>query len=742
MTENALHDLAERAGIVREWVAAWGEKQVVADEALRTMLGALGLPAESDSDVRRSRTRLDELDRDRLVDPVAVVVAANQSGVFVATTVGGEWRIDAEDGRVFEGRLWQRAAAEAGQVFPRSSGGCLIELPPDIPSGYHGLRVASGGKSSEGNLIVAPQRAYLHAEWLEAPFRRDWAITAQLYSLRSSRNWGIGDFSDLSELARAAASRGAAALGLNPLHALFPSNPAQVSPYSPSSRTFLNPIYIDVAAVPEFEKSEDARRLAGSVAFQQRIDAARASLLVDYVAVWAAKREALEALHCAFRAEHLGPAREPRTERGRAFREWQREMGSALEKFALFEALHEHFARQGAGLAWRDWPAPFRDPSSDEAEAFAREHALRVEFSQYLQFEADRQLGAAARGMRDGGMSAGLYRDVAVGVDPNGADAWSDQALLVAGASIGAPPDIYNPKGQDWGLAPFSPLALKERAYAPFIAAVRANMRHAGAVRIDHVIGLQRLWWVPRSGGAADGAYVRYPLDDLIGIIALESERRRCLVVGEDLGTVPEGFREEMQARGILSYRLLMFERENGDGAFLPPDAYPDLAAAAVSTHDLATLRGLWRGRDIDWRRELGLYPSEEHAAKDVAFRDATRRALVESLAAAGGLDEEAALLLLGEAWGKQDGTRRLAEAAHRFLARTPSRLMLVQLEDLVRELDQMNLPGTVDEHPNWRRKLRLSIDSIFDDEFVRRILRVVDETRGEPLPKTRNPGI
>jgi 4-alpha-glucanotransferase len=332
-------------------------------------------------------------------------------------------------------------------------------------------------------------------------------------------------------------------------------------------------------------------------------------------------------------------------------------------------------------------------------------------------------------------MQTAVYRDVAVGVDPGGAEAWSDQSLLVSSASVGAPPDIYNSRGQDWGLVPFSPLALRARAYQPLIETVRANMRHAGALRIDHVLGLKRLWWVPRNGaGAQAGGYIQYPFDDVIGIIALESQRHRCFVVGEDLGTVPEGFREEMQRRRILSYRLLIFEREGGDGDFLPPGAYPVFAAAAVSTHDLPTLRGLWQDRDLSWRRKLGLLQSAEAVQKECAAREQTRERLLQALCSYAGLPSGAAARLRASVQDRSDEMQRLAEAAHRFLARVPSRWMLVQLEDLVGEVDQMNLPGTVNEHPNWRRKLRLANEAICSDELVRRTAQIVDDARRKPL--------
>ena len=344
-------------------------------------------------------------------------------------------------------------------------------------------------------------------------------------------------------------------------------------------------------------------------------------------------------------------------------------------------------------------------------EAFAAAHPEELERAQYAQWECDRQLAHARSAARDAGMRVGLYQDVAVGVSPDGAEAWAHPDLLVPGVTIGAPPDLYNPRGQDWGLAPLNPRALQAQGYAPFIQAIRASMKHAGAVRLDHVLGLKRLWWIPAGQGPENGAYVQYPLADLVGIVALESHRHRCLVVGEDLGTVPAGFREEMQRRGILSYRLLMFERTQ-QGAFVPPVEYPALAAVAVSTHDLATWKGFWSGRDLAVRTTLGLFPSKESEESAVKEREAARHALRTAL----------------RAEGLSPST--LLEAVHAFLARTPSRLMLVQLEDLLGQEDQMNLPGTVDQHPNWRRKLSAPLEEFWGTAPVQAVGAVVSRGR------------
>jgi len=409
------------------------------------------------------------------------------------------------------------------------------------------------------------------------------------------------------------------------------------------------------------------------------------------------------------------------------FREFQLAGGVALADFAVFEALHEHFTAQGMPFSWHSWPVAMRGPRSAEVADFARAQADRVDFFQWLQWEADRQLGVAAKAGQAAGLALGLYRDLAVGVDPYGADAWADQALIAPGAAIGAPPDPLSRAGQNWGLAPINPLQLRRRAFAPLVAALRANMRHAGILRIDHVMGLQRLYCIPTGMSATAGAYVSYPFDDILRLVALESRRQSCAIIGEDLGTVPDGFRERMRAANALSYRVFVFERR-GDASFAPPTEYPPLAAASAATHDLATLKGFWLGHDIEWRRRLGIYPDEAAATTEAAERRRDRHLLLEALAAEG--------LLPRERFGEFliDDTPaympELGEAIHVFLARSRARLVLVQLEDAIGEGEQANLPGTSDSHPNWQRRLALQIEEIVAGSAMTRLAGRVGAAR------------
>ncbi len=556
-------------------------------------------------------------------------------------------------------------------------------------------------------LIVAPARCLTVEEVV--PAGRTWGIGLQLYALKSAGDWGMGDFGGLGRFAEVAAELGAGLVGLNPLHALFPADPHHIGPYSPSSRTFLNILYIDATGVPELADTPDARARIASQPFQEALAAARAAELVDYPAVSGLKLPVLEALYATFRSLDAGHPRKT------AFEDFRRAMGDGLNRHALFEALHEHFYRQDPALwLWRAWPPAFQTPDSPEVRAFAADHADRVGFFTYLQWEADRQLGEAAARGHAAGLSVGFYRDLAVAAHPGGAAAWADSAILVQGANVGAPPDQFNLKGQNWGLSPLSPLGLREAAYAPFVALLRANMRHAGALRIDHVMALQHLFWIPEDG--SDGAYVAYPFQDLLRIVALESRRNHCIVIGEDLGTVPDGFRPALERAGILSYRVLYFER-GGDGTFKPPSDYPVDAMATVSTHDLATFKGFWTGRDLEWRRRLDLYPDTASREKDVWDRGVDRWRLLQALAREG---------LRPASYPNDEGDQpfrpELSAAVHAYMARTPSRIVMAQIEDALGEVEQPNLPGTVDQHPNWRRRLTSTVEALAGNPGVRQV--------------------
>lgn len=715
-----LLQLAGLLGIEAHYTDALGQAREVSDDTLLALIAAFGLPA----DPGRARRELEQQSQQAPLGLGAAYLVRAEDlhpKLMLRLPAGCKeiaWKCGLEDGDERRGIAVVADWSERGTF--------AMPLPAALPAGYHRLQVEAGGIAGETDLIAVPDRCYLPADL--GPGRRSWGLSCQLYGLRSATNWGMGDFTDLAVLARATGACGAAALGINPLHALFAAEPRHVSPYSPSSRLYLDCLYIDVTAVPGFAEDETVRALVQGEWFGATHWAARSADLIDYGAVAACKRAVLEALFDRFRSRALSPDGSAKGTAGQAFRDFQRTGGRSLADFAVFEALHEHFMRDRRQFSWQSWPAAMRNPRSQAVADFTAAHRDRVEFFQYLQWEADRQLAAAAAAGRAGGLSIGLYRDLAVGADPNGAEAWADQGLVAPGASIGAPPDALSRSGQNWGLAPVNPLVLQQQGFKPFIASLRANMRHAGILRIDHVMSLNRLYWIPSGMAATAGAYVNYPFDDLLRLVALESQRQACAVVGEDLGTVPEGFRERMQAAHVLSYRIFVFERRP-DGGFVPPAEYPALAAASAATHDIATLRGFWLGRDIAWRCRLGLYPDALAQQAEAAERRRDRRLLLDALVSEGLLAADRTSLFLPEC-GEPVFSTELEEAILTYLGRSRARLLLVQVEDVIGEIEQANLPGTTDAHPNWRRRLSRSLEEIVNHAELRRAAGLINKAR------------
>ncbi len=726
----ALAALCEWAGLAPEYGDFWGHTHQVPLRALRELLRAMGLAAGTEAEARATLERL-RAERDaEVLPPVAVVRQGEPASVTVRLPSPQlrrrhTWSIACENGERVDGVLGGDAAASSWR----------IELPAGLRLGYHllTLRRADPGAAdiARCRLIVCPQRCYQPVALRHG--ERVWGPAVQLYALRSGRNWGMGDFSDLKRLMELFAAQGASFVGLNPLHALFPHEPGRASPYSPSSRNALNVMYLDVEAIPDFAECRPAREIVGRVEFQQRLQALREAEFVDYDGVAELKFEILEMLFEHFRLHHLGAD----TRRARAFRGFQRARGQELRRLALFDALQRHFHAQDAGIwGWSLWPEAYRDIHSPEVAAFAREHEARVEFFEYLQWQAELQLQAVHARGESLGMAVGLYRDLAVGVNEGGAETWAQTSLYARGAHAGAPSEEYNPSGQDWGLPPLIPMQLRRTAYASFIETLRANMRFAGALRIDHVMALMRLFWVVPSLGASAGAYVCYPLEDLVGVLALESHRQRCMVIGEDLGNVPDRMREAMAEHQLMSYRPLLFERL-ADGSFKPPGQWVSHALAVVSTHDLPTLRGFWDGVDIDLRARLGLYPNEDIRVRQVVGRAQERAQLLLALEQEGLMPEGASV----HPGAMPEITQAFTDAVHAFLGRTPSQLLGVQLEDITQQPIQVNVPGTSEsQFPNWRRKLLVDLDALAHDPRLLSLVDVMHQTRPGPAASTGLP--
>lgn len=726
---EALARLAAAYGIEPRWHDIWGSAHQVAEATLRSLLGAMGVPASDDQQVRRSL-----LDHELAIwsDSLCPALVIDESASPVRCTL----RLPAEiDAQPLTWRLTEEHGAEHADTFVASALPELeqaevagrryvarqLTVPVKPPPGYHRLLLLHEGRTvADSLLVVAPDACY-EPQAVQAD-GRVWGPSVQLYAVRSSRNWGIGDFTDLREVLEQWSPRGASVLGMNPLHALFPHNPAHASPYSPSSRSFLNPLYLDPERLDDFQENEQTRRHTASPEFQARLRELRAAELVDYVAVAAVKMHVLEMLYAGFRRRHI----EPGSERAHRFREFQARGGIALRRHALFEALQEHFHRQDASVwGWPVWPEPYRDPRSHAVARFAETHLERVEFFEWLQWQADDQLAALGSRSRELQAGVGLYGDLAVSADRGGAEVWANQDLYALDAQVGAPPDDFNLNGQNWGLPPLVPHRLQRARFAPFIATLRAAMKHTGALRIDHVMGLMRLFWIPAGATAADGAYVHYPFRELLGIVALESQRNRCMVIGEDLGTVPDEVRHALAERKALSYRLLYFER-NQAGDFTAPADYPAGALVAATTHDLPTLAGFWEGRDLTLRTQLELFPSDAVRQSQLLERAQDRERLLIAL-------ERERLLPAGlsvDPASAPSMTAELARALQVYLARTPCKVLMIQLEDVLGMAHQVNLPGTSSRHPNWRRKIELELERWPQDERFVALCEQVAQTR------------
>jgi 4-alpha-glucanotransferase len=716
---EALERLRRLRGISAEFTDYRGRTRPLSEGALRSLLSAFGHALDEDS-LQREADALDERDWTRVLPPVIVLRRDRQVRFTVLAPLLARirWQVDLEQGGGVSGEF----DPTKFKILAERGIGALwyvrlaFDLPP-LPIGYHSLRLEKhdGMPLGTSRLVVAPERC--HQPEAIAEGARVWGPAIQLYTLRAERNWGMGDFTDLAGFVRAAARLGADVVGLNPLHALFPAEPAMSGPYSPSSRYFLNVLYIDPEAIPEFAEAAEARRLVAAPEFQARLEALRAAPFVDYEGVAACKLETLRLVFSAFNSK--APA-----ERRQDFERFIMNNAELLVPFALFHAMQDHFTAAGTPGGWPAWPDAYRDPAGPAAQAFRAAEPEAVRFHCWLQWIAAAQLNFAEQQARDAGLRLGLYRDLAVGPNGGGAETWSGRDFYAEGATVGAPPDPLAPHGQDWGIPPYHPEALREQGYEPFIRLLRANMVEGGALRIDHVMMLYRLWWVPRGSRSEDGGYVHYALDDLMALVALESERQRCLIIGEDLGTVPQEVREAMREHGIYSYRVLFFERRE-NGSFRRPEEYPRDSLVTVSTHDLPPFASFWSGSDIALSKRLGLYPEPGHAEEERTAREQTRRALLDALALTGLLPDD-----LQHHEPPPHATAKLTVAVQQYLARAPASVLMLQPEDWLGMDTPVNVPGTHEVYPNWARKLTVAWPEFMTRGDVRQLAASVTALR------------
>jgi 4-alpha-glucanotransferase len=709
--------LARLCGIAPGYRDNYGVRRPTSQATCQALLTAMGVPWEDpgrlEEEIRHRRARPFR----RLLEPVTVVfpeagpLLLRLSPWLPGPELPGDlevWgEISDEHGQLQE---WQAVwGTPVPPPHPAEAGGfrvrLAIALPAGLAWGYYNLRltVKAGGReeTGTGTLIVAPCRTY--SPEILAGGRRLWGLSLPLYALRSPRNWGIGDFTDLEEILAWAGDLGAAFVGVNPLHALAFSPRSDPTPYSPASRLFLNLLYLDLERVPELKDSPGAGMVLASSEFRTAQARLRQADLVAYAEVLRLKRQVLPWLFQAFLERH-GPPAAPRTARGREFARFLAGAGETLARFGLYQALTERHGRSD----WRRWPRAHQDPGSPAVAAYGREHPQEIQFHQYVQWLAAAQLGAARNRARQVGLPLSLYQDLALGAAAGGFETWAYPQLFARGVTLGAPPDAFNPRGQNWGLPPLIPERLRESGYRLFIETLRQNCPPEGLLRLDHAMSLFRLFWIPQGREPQEGAYVHYPARELLGILALESFRSRTLIIGEDLGTLTPAIRRGLDRAGLFSYRVFYFERDQA-GGFRPPEDYPERAVAAVTTHDLPTLAGYWQGKDVQLKDHHHLYPEPAQAGVDLAAREQDRRRLLETLDHRG---------LLPEGSGPKDLSPRSCPAEVRFgvldyLAQSRAALLEVRLEEVFGLTAQQNLPGITKKHPNWRQRLPVDLAAL-----------------------------
>ncbi|WEK07132.1 MAG: 4-alpha-glucanotransferase [Candidatus Pseudomonas colombiensis] len=693
MSDAQLEILASRAGLAVDWIDANGRPQKVEPRVLRAVLAGLGHPAESAQDIETSLLQLQLVQQTKELPPLLTVDVGQGLDLAHYFEPLAPCEIHLEDGAILNLKL------DAEGV-----------LPGLIPVGYQAVSIAD----QHFTLAVAPERCFSVADAVDQPTARAWGLSVQLYALRRAGDGGFGDTLALEELARRAGERGADALAISPLHAMFSSDTQRYSPYSPSSRLFLNSLY----AAPGAILGEHAWRSAIDAAgLGARLNELEQQPLIDWPEAAQAKQQVLRALYEGF-CHGAHPLHED-------FASFRHAGGEALENHCRFEAIQAERAARGESLDWRHWPEAWRTPRSPALARFAEEHAGEIGYYAFCQWLIDRSLQRAQNAARSSGMGIGLIADLAVGADGGGSQAWSRQDELLAELTVGAPPDILNRQGQGWGISAFSPEGLIRNGFHAFIEMLRANFAHAGGLRIDHVMGLQRLWVIPLDAPPCDGAYLYYPVDDLLRLLTLESHRHQAIVLGEDLGTVPDGLREKLSARAMLGMRVLLFEQDHGT-RFRPILDWPDNALATTSTHDLPTLNGWWHGRDIEWNQRLGLV-DEPGAAQWREHRQRERDGLRQAL------DQDPQNFST-----QATETDQVLDASVRFLGHTRAPLVLLPLEDALGVDEQPNLPGTIDSHPNWRRRLARPSSELLDDEDAARRLELLACARQQAFERDR----
>lgn len=731
---SLIQELATQKKIAESYTDAWGKPAEISEESKKLVLKAMGYAVDDPDELARQVASEEKLKWTTPLEPVYV----ERIGEGVEASIKIRFRVAKSKS---EGKFKYRIQFENATRAPLEGEVTLYDKEPvqkkfidgehyfeyelqiTIPAilGYHTIELVRNGDSlAKSSLIIAPIQCYKPDAIRNG--KKIWGPSIQLYALRSESNWGVGDFGDLANLIEHLAAWGAGFVGLNPIHALYPANPESASPYSPSSRRWLNVAYINVEEVPEYINCSEARNIVASDEFQNELRALRAKEYVDYTGVLKHKLRILRIVFDKAGLHHKSNT----TDRSLQFKNFFNEGGESLQQVAIYDALQQYLYNQGENAwGWPVWEEKFRKYSNPEVMAWAHDHEDDVYFYAYLQFIADEQLSIADAAAKRSGMTLGIYRDLAVGVSEGSAELWANAEMYCPKASVGCPPDVLGPNGQNWGLPPFDPNKLYAAAYRPIIDLYRSNMKWCGALRIDHAMSLLRLWWVPPKESASKGAYIYYNVDDMLGILALESVRHKCLVIGEDLGTVPEIMKKKLPEAGIYSYKIFFFETSKTDGGYISPKDYTAQAMSALTTHDMPTLKGFWHCEDLKLGRRLGLYKTDEIMNSLMTDRLYAKQRILDSLNGHGILPQSVNRNALYCGMSTE-----LNHCLQIHMCLGNCAIFSTQLEDWLEMDKPVNIPGTSTEYPNWRRKLSRNINDIFSNPNLEALARRMTAAR------------
>jgi len=766
--DELINELSELCGIMPEYRDIFGKKHVIPAETKVAILVAMKLKVDSIEEIIKEINERKYKSWKNFIEPVHVVSVNEQPlkiPVYIPVPEGKDnklslsWRIEDENGQKGAFMLPGEAMTISEQQWINGIHYIKIYISDTIQRdiGYYRINIEcihpenifSEGQNilqKKSKLIITPDACYIPQELRN---RKTWGLSVNLFSIRSERNWGIGDFTDLKRIINWVADLKGGLVGINPLHTIPNTKPFGISPYSPISRLYKNFIYLDIENVPEVLESGDVQTIIESVSFKKERNKLKKRKFIDYEQIALLKEEILRHAFHLFYERHYTQD----TPRGKDFKKYITEEGTALESFATYMALSDQFGVRSSKfnnppespfskggkwgsidsslithhsslLSWQQWPEEYHIPSNNAVQEFRKTHEKEILFYKYIQWLIDRQLNEVAEEARGLGMVVGLYHDLAIGSVGGGSDAWNYRGVI-GEADVGAPPDDFSLNGQNWGFPPMIPERLRDAGYELFIQTIRKNMKYGGALRIDHALGLFRLFWIPYGMSPKDGSYVQYPSEDLLRIVALESVLNRTMVIAEDLGTVGENVREMLSKFQMLSYRLFYFERNYPDPSFLLPDKYPAMALCAVTTHDLPTLYGYWVKQDIKIRKRLNLYTDKKLWQQQIKEREKDRALIISALKSQDILPDN----YPSEPKMIPRMTTELCRSIYQYLARTPCKLLLVSLDDIIGTLNQQNMPGTIDSYPNWVQKTPLALEKMVLDERFGTLSEMIRKT-------------